>query len=387
MWRGELPSSCSNAYPYASGHVLVMPLRHTASLVDLTDAESAELWWATQTSVAAIEAAYEPDGLNMGANLGRAAGAGLPAHVHLHVLPRWAGDTNFMTSVAETRVMPETLQLSWKRLSRRLAPVANPPSTAPPTPAVSASTPMPTPMPRSHRPRRPTARPRTSLRRRGWRIGAVPAHSAAGVAGHPDRDRLRPRGRRAVGAVIEAFRARRFQLDLQELRLVVGRAGGRGRGRLVRLLHRYAVRAPPRRSPAPALATAVQAVLRVAGHHQFAAGGERGRLRLRLSLVPPFRRRQHARRVGVGRNARRRLGQPVPGRHPGTRRGGQRGRVARPGTGPDRDVRDHARHRLALRLRAPLARGGVGHAAGFGQADPAAAVGTRRHRSSGSWPG
>ena len=67
--------------------------------------------------MATIEAAYEPDGLNMGANLGRAAGAGLPVHVHLHVLPRWSGDTNFMTSVAETRVMPETLQLSWKRLT------------------------------------------------------------------------------------------------------------------------------------------------------------------------------------------------------------------------------------------------------------------------------
>ena len=129
-----------NAYPYASGRVLVLPLRHTGSLVDLTEAESAELWWATQRSVATIEAAYEPDGLNMGANLGRAAGAGLPSHVHLHVLPRWAGDTNFMTSVAETRVMPETLQLSLEGLHRRLAPVANRPSTpTPPTPPVSAA--------------------------------------------------------------------------------------------------------------------------------------------------------------------------------------------------------------------------------------------------------
>ena len=117
VWRGELTFVVLNAYPYASGHVLVLPQRHTGSLVDLTEAESAELWWATQRSVATIEAAYEPDGLNMGANLGRAAGAGLPSHVHLHVLPRWAGDTNFMTSVAETRVMPETLQLSWKRLT------------------------------------------------------------------------------------------------------------------------------------------------------------------------------------------------------------------------------------------------------------------------------
>jgi ATP adenylyltransferase len=117
VWRGELTFVVMNAFPYASGHVLVLPLRHAAALADLTEAESAELWWATQRAVATIEAAYEPDGLNMGANLGRAAGAGLPAHVHLHVLPRWSGDTNFMTSVLGTRVMPETLQLSWKRLA------------------------------------------------------------------------------------------------------------------------------------------------------------------------------------------------------------------------------------------------------------------------------
>ena len=117
VWRGALTFVAMNAYPYASGHVLVLPLRHVGSLAELTDAESAELWSATQRSVATIEAAYDPDGLNMGANLGRAAGAGLPSHVHLHVLPRWAGDTNFMTSVAETRVLPETLGLSWKRLT------------------------------------------------------------------------------------------------------------------------------------------------------------------------------------------------------------------------------------------------------------------------------
>jgi diadenosine tetraphosphate (Ap4A) HIT family hydrolase len=117
VWRGELTFVVMNAYPYASGHVLVMPLRHTGSLAALTERESAELWSATNRAVTTIEKAFDPDGLNMGANLGRAAGAGLPAHVHLHVLPRWSGDTNFMTSVAETRVMPETLQLSWKRLT------------------------------------------------------------------------------------------------------------------------------------------------------------------------------------------------------------------------------------------------------------------------------
>jgi ATP adenylyltransferase len=117
VWRGEKAFVVMNAYPYASGHVLVLPLRHVGALADLTAEESAEVWAATQAAVATIEAAYEPDGLNMGANLGRAAGAGLPAHVHIHVLPRWSGDTNFMTAVAETRVMPETLQLSWKRLT------------------------------------------------------------------------------------------------------------------------------------------------------------------------------------------------------------------------------------------------------------------------------
>jgi ATP adenylyltransferase len=117
VWRGDLAFVVMNAYPYASGHVLVLPRRHVGSLAELTPDESGEVWAATQAAVAAIEAAYEPDGLNLGANLGRAAGAGLPSHVHLHVLPRWSGDTNFMTAVAEARVMPETLQLSWKRLA------------------------------------------------------------------------------------------------------------------------------------------------------------------------------------------------------------------------------------------------------------------------------
>jgi ATP adenylyltransferase len=117
VWRGSLTFVVMNAFPYASGHLLVLPLRHVGPMAELTEAEAAELWSATQDSVAAIEKAFEPDGLNMGANLGRAAGAGLPGHLHLHVLPRWSGDTNFMTSVAETRVLPETLQLSWKRLT------------------------------------------------------------------------------------------------------------------------------------------------------------------------------------------------------------------------------------------------------------------------------
>lgn len=116
VWRGDWSFVVLNAYPYGSGHLLVLPLRHVGALGDLTEQEAAEIWAATRDSVTAIEKAYEPDGLNMGANLGRAAGAGIPDHVHLHVLPRWSGDTNFMTSVASTRVMPETLQATWHKL-------------------------------------------------------------------------------------------------------------------------------------------------------------------------------------------------------------------------------------------------------------------------------
>jgi ATP adenylyltransferase len=116
VWRGRWTFTVLNAYPYASGHLLVMPLRHVGALEALTDDEADELWSATRTAVSALTAAYEPDGLNVGANLGRAAGAGIPAHLHLHALPRWSGDTNFMTSVGGVRVLPETLPSSWRRL-------------------------------------------------------------------------------------------------------------------------------------------------------------------------------------------------------------------------------------------------------------------------------
>lgn len=116
VWRGRLTFAVLNAYPYASGHLLVMPLRHLADLGELHDDEAEELWRATRAATTALTGAYAPDGLNLGANLGRAAGAGIPAHLHLHVLPRWGGDTNFMTAVAGVRVMPESLPRSWHRL-------------------------------------------------------------------------------------------------------------------------------------------------------------------------------------------------------------------------------------------------------------------------------
>ena len=116
VWRGNAAMAVLNAYPYAPGHILVMPLRHVADLGELTAVELAQMWSTLESAVAAVTSAYDPDGLNVGANLGRAAGAGIPAHLHFHALPRWAGDTNFMTSVAGVRGMPEALPASWHKL-------------------------------------------------------------------------------------------------------------------------------------------------------------------------------------------------------------------------------------------------------------------------------
>ena len=101
-----------------------MPVRHVSTLDELTRRSRPTCGRRRATAVAAINAAYDPDGLNMGANLGRAAGAGIPRHLHLHVLPRWAGDTNFMTSVAGVRVLPESLPVSAGSARRLAAPIA-----------------------------------------------------------------------------------------------------------------------------------------------------------------------------------------------------------------------------------------------------------------------
>lgn len=116
VWRGSHVAALCNAYPYAPGHVMVLPLRHLAELSELSPEESAQMWEATKDAVAALQRAYRPGGVNVGANLGSAAGAGVPGHLHVHAVPRWAGDTNFMTTVAETRVLPESLGDSWERL-------------------------------------------------------------------------------------------------------------------------------------------------------------------------------------------------------------------------------------------------------------------------------
>ena len=114
--RGPLAFAILNAYPYNSGHLMVLPNRAVPDLEALTTEESAEVWGMVREAVVAIKAAYAPQGVNVGMNLGHAAGAGVPDHLHVHCLPRWCGDTNFVTTVAEIRVLPEPLGVSWERL-------------------------------------------------------------------------------------------------------------------------------------------------------------------------------------------------------------------------------------------------------------------------------
>jgi ATP adenylyltransferase len=110
-----------NRYPYTSGHVMIVPYAHLAEL-NLCDAATlGEMMQLAQRAETALQANYKPDGMNLGMNLGRAAGAGVVGHLHLHVLPRWMGDSNFMTVTGETRVHPEELKTTYERLSKALA--------------------------------------------------------------------------------------------------------------------------------------------------------------------------------------------------------------------------------------------------------------------------
>jgi ATP adenylyltransferase len=117
--REELAYVVLNRFPYSPGHLLVIPGRHEGDIVALTDEESLALQRLLQRSVAALNEEYAPHGFNIGMNLGRIAGAGMPDHLHWHVVPRWSGDTNFMPVVGETRVLPELLAETARRLAPR----------------------------------------------------------------------------------------------------------------------------------------------------------------------------------------------------------------------------------------------------------------------------
>jgi ATP adenylyltransferase len=119
--RGEKSFIILNRFPYTSGHVMIVPYAHVAEL-NLCDAGTlGEMMQLAQRMETALHANYKPDGMNLGMNLGRAAGAGVVGHLHLHVLPRWIGDSNFMTVTGETRVHPEDLKTTYERLSKALA--------------------------------------------------------------------------------------------------------------------------------------------------------------------------------------------------------------------------------------------------------------------------
>jgi ATP adenylyltransferase len=110
-----------NRFPYTSGHVMVVPYCHVATLEDLADEALVELIRLARDTEKRLRKVYRPDGLNLGMNIGKSAGAGIAGHIHLHALPRWHGDVNFMTAVGETRVVPEDLEITWERLRAAFA--------------------------------------------------------------------------------------------------------------------------------------------------------------------------------------------------------------------------------------------------------------------------
>ena len=114
--RGTTCFVVANIFPYTSGHLLVVPYREVVDLVDLDDEETTDLWATVTDAVTAIRAAYSPDGLNVGLNLGRPAGGSVPNHLHVHIVPRWTGDSNFMSAIANTQTLPESLDDTVRKL-------------------------------------------------------------------------------------------------------------------------------------------------------------------------------------------------------------------------------------------------------------------------------
>jgi ATP adenylyltransferase len=121
IYRGKHCFVCLNAFPYTSGHVMAMPYAHLDRLALLPSETAHELIDLAQLTERAMERLYHPHGFNFGMNVGRAAGAGVANHLHLHGLPRWDGDTNFMTTIGESRLLPEELPTTWKRMRKAFA--------------------------------------------------------------------------------------------------------------------------------------------------------------------------------------------------------------------------------------------------------------------------
>jgi ATP adenylyltransferase len=119
--RGRLNFVVLNLFPYTSGHLMIAPYEHKASLAASSEATTTEMIELAKRAQLALEAEYHPDGFNIGMNLGRSAGAGVADHLHLHVVPRWSGDANFVSVVGETRVLPEDLATTCEKLKKHFA--------------------------------------------------------------------------------------------------------------------------------------------------------------------------------------------------------------------------------------------------------------------------
>jgi len=116
LHRGKYNYAVLNRYPYTSGHLMIVPFEHASSLSAASAETASEMMRLARLAEDSLRAIYSPDGLNIGMNIGASAGAGVAGHIHLHVLPRWSGDANFMTTISETRVLPEALEISFEKL-------------------------------------------------------------------------------------------------------------------------------------------------------------------------------------------------------------------------------------------------------------------------------
>jgi ATP adenylyltransferase len=120
LHRGDLVFIMLNAFPYNSGHLMIAPFRHIGDPLELEPQESSELLYSIRIAIEVLRDSLAPEGINIGMNVGRAAGAGYADHIHIHVVPRWSGDTNFMAITADTRVVPEALADSYRKLKQAL---------------------------------------------------------------------------------------------------------------------------------------------------------------------------------------------------------------------------------------------------------------------------
>ncbi|MBU2567884.1 MAG: HIT domain-containing protein [Elusimicrobia bacterium] len=120
LYRGKHTVLLLNLYPYTNGHLMAAPKSHKKELGKLTDAELFELMKTVGLGVEVIRKTMNPDGFNIGINLGRAAGAGIPGHLHVHIVPRWIGDTGFMLSLAETKILPESVKRTYEKLKKNI---------------------------------------------------------------------------------------------------------------------------------------------------------------------------------------------------------------------------------------------------------------------------